>query len=286
METASTILSKLETGIKSVHEWPISNKVVVGFNGFDSTSKGVKSLSAILGNLGIPTACIRGGEFISVDSDKDIIALVDWANVADAEIIWDRLLHEVIKPSGRKNYNFYFNLGDPSKKNAHEIDDILDLISDFSCYGSVTLGLTTNEALTIWSALTGMSRNGPVEEAGKFIHFAMNIDHVLIHGVDRTILFTKKESVEFRGRPAHQRKTQNGDDNMSAGFILGQLAGFNIRESIILAMAASGAYIRKRKSVNLADLRKYIKAWREELKANPETDVQMKPILFSTPVLH
>ncbi|HZY83173.1 MAG TPA: hypothetical protein VFE50_26820 [Cyclobacteriaceae bacterium] len=223
----------------------------------------------------------------SIIRDTQLLALVDWANVVHAEAIWDGLLHDVIKPSGRKDYLFFFDLCDPSRKSANQIDDILDLIGDFSYYGSVTLGLNTNEAFAIWSALTGKKIIDSVEEAGKFIHYTMNIDNLLIHPIDRTLLFTKTEIIELPGRLVTNPRIQTGGgDNLNAGFILGQLAGFPIHECIVLGMAASGSYVQEGKSADLTGLLQYIRTWMYELKSRPEQDSEMKPVLFSLPILH
>jgi hypothetical protein len=82
-----------------------------------------------------------------------LLAFVDWVNLPLASDIWDGVLHDIIKPSGRKDFIFLFDLCDPSKKTVQQIDEVLDLISCFSTYGSVTLGLNENETLKIWCAI-------------------------------------------------------------------------------------------------------------------------------------
>lgn len=221
----------------------------------------------------------------SIIEEAQVVALVDWANIIHAGDIWDGILHDVIKPSGRKDYTFFFDLCDPSKRTASEIDELLDLISDFSHYGSVTLGLNTNEAIAIWSALTGNTKSDSIEEAGRFIHYTMNIDNLLIHPVDRTIVFTRKSIIELPGRFVTNPKIQTGGgDNLNAGFILGQLAGFTLDESIILGMVASGSYIQEGKSADLDGLLKYIKVWNSELKSKADVLVEKKPIAFTFPL--
>lgn len=220
----------------------------------------------------------------AIVTGSQMIALVDWANIAHAENIWEGLFEEIIKPSRRKDFMFFFDLCDPSKKSSTDINDILDVISDFSYCGTVTLGLNENEALAIWSALTGGVRRPSIEEAGKFIHYTMNINNLLIHPIDRTLVFTRNEMIELPGRLVTKPKIQTGGgDNLNAGFILGQMAGLSIEESMVLGMAASGFYIQEGKSADLAGLLEYIKTWKEEIPSNYTRDEERRDILFSLP---
>lgn len=198
--------------------------------------------------------------------ESDLIALVDWANVTHAEDIWEGILEDIIKPSGRRDFLFFFDLCDPSKKSAQHIDDILDIISSFSFYGKVTLGMNENETMTIWSSLTGVDQKDPVNVGGRFIHYAVDVDCLLIHPIDRTIAFHKNEFLELPGRLVTNPKIQTGGgDNLNAGFIVGLLAGLGIDECMVLGMAASGYYVQEGQSGTLSQLREYIAQWRKEL---------------------
>lgn len=202
----------------------------------------------------------------TVISKCDLIAMVDWANLVHAEDIWDGIINDILIPSGRRNYMIFFDLCDPSRKSAGEIDDILDVISRFSYCGTVTLGLNENELLTIWSALSGRTDRVSVEEAGKFLHGALNIDCLLIHLVDHSVVFHQREVFDLKGRLVTDPKIQTGGgDNLNAGFILGMLNGFSITEAVTLGMAASGWYVQEGKSAGLADLQEYIRVWKQEL---------------------
>lgn len=200
--------------------------------------------------------------------EANLIALVDWANITHADGIWEGILEDIIKPSGRRDFLFFFDLCDPSKKSAQQIDDILDIISSFSFYGRVTLGMNENETMIIWSALTGENQKGSVNLGGKFIHFAVNIDCLLIHPIDRTIAFHGKDFMELPGRLVRNPKIQTGGgDNLNAGYILGLLAGMSLEECMVLGMAASGYYVQEGQSGSIEQIRKYVAKWRKELES-------------------
>jgi hypothetical protein len=205
-------------------------------------------------------------------SESALLAFVDWANLPHASDIWQGMLQDVIKPSKRKDLYFFFDLCDPSKKTTGQIDEVLDLVSAFSCYGKVTLGLNENETLKIWSALRGVDfvnekeKLPPVKEAGDFLYRTMNIDTLLVHPTDRCIAYRQLETVELSGRlVTNPRVLTGGGDNLNAGFCLGLLSGFALPECMLLGMAASGAYIENGTSPDGQAILQYLDVWEQEL---------------------
>jgi len=207
--------------------------------------------------------------------ESQILAFVDWVNLPHASDIWEGILSDIIKPSGKNDFLFLFDLCDPSKKSTEEIDEVLDLISCFSAYGKVTLGLNENETLTIWAALNGCDRKSQVpsvKEAGDFIYKTMKIDCLLVHPVDRTIAFQQRDIIELQGRLVTKPKVlTGGGDNLNAGYCLGLLLNFSLPQCMLLGMAASGAYIENGTSPTLADLISYIDIWIADLNKKHES---------------
>lgn len=213
--------------------------------------------------------------------ENQLFALVNWVNLPHATLIWQEFHNKIVKHGGKKDNYFMFDLCDPSKKSTQEIDEVLDLISDFSYYGNVTLGLNENEANKIWMALTGKREDEipSLEIAGRFIYQSMNIDTLLIHPIDRTLVFTNnmtpervpRSSKEPRPKPIVLEMQGNvvlkpkvltgGGDNLNAGYCLGLLAGYEIHYCLLLGMAASGAYIQNGFSANVDGLIEYIDKW-------------------------
>lgn len=206
--------------------------------------------------------------------ESSLVTFVDWVNLPHASDIWQGILEDVIKPSGRRDYLFLFDLCDPTKKTTEQIDEVLDLISCFSPYGKVTLGLNENETLKTWAAINGVNSNEPkerskippVRDAGEFIYKTMNIDCLLIHPIDRTLVFHQRETLELQGRLITKPKVlTGGGDNLNAGFSLGLLAGLSLPHCMLLGMAASGAYIQNGASPDMKDIITYIRVWMDEL---------------------
>lgn len=206
--------------------------------------------------------------------ESSLVTFVDWVNLPHASDIWQGVLEDVIKPSGRRDFLFLFDLCDPTKKTTGQIDEVLDLISCFSPYGKVTLGLNENETLKTWASINGIDSNDPVargkippvKEAGDFVYKAMNIDCLLVHPIDRTIVFHQREILELQGRLVTKPKVlTGGGDNLNAGYSVGLLSGFSLPHCMLLGMAASGAYIQNGASPDIKAIKKYIKVWIDEL---------------------
>ncbi len=213
-----------------------------------------------------------------------LLAFVDWVNLPLASNIWDGVLHDIIKPSGRKDFIFLFDLCDPSKKTVQQIDDVLDLISCFSPYGNVTLGLNENETLKIWCAIHGVDATNPLEKskvptvevAGDSVFKSMNIDCLLVHPIDRVVAYRKNQVLELQGRLVTNPKVlTGGGDNLNAGYCLGLLRELPFEQCIILGIAASGSYIENGESSDIAAIIKYIETWKRGLL--PATTYSLQP---------
>lgn len=213
-------------------------------------------------------------------SESSLLAFVDWANLPHASDIWKGMLNDVIKPSGRKNFLFLFDLCDPSKKTTGQIDEVLDLIGCFSLYGSVMLGLNENETRKLWSSVNridfsdmrNQNKIPPVLEAGDFLYKMMDIESLLVHPVDRSILFQQHATIELPGRLVTKPRVQTGGgDNLNAGYCLGWLSGYTSPQCMLLGMVASGAYIENGTSPDRQDLHRYLNVWINDLKKQETT---------------
>lgn len=211
--------------------------------------------------------------------ESSLLAFVDWVNLPHASDIWEGVLEDIIKPSGRKDFLFLFDLCDPSKKTTEQIDEVLDLMGCFSSYGRVTLGLNENETLKIWAAIKGVDANDPeskskmppVLEAGDFLYKSLSIDCLLVHPIDRTIVFHQRETLELQGRlVTHPKVLTGGGDNLNAGYCLGLLGGLSLTNCMLSGMAASGAYIQNGVSPDLKAILDYIGVWMSELERDAE----------------
>jgi hypothetical protein len=167
--------------------------------------------------------------------------------------LWDSLRRDVIKPVGKRDADFIFYLTDYTGKSVFDMDDTLDIISDFSLHGRVTLVLEENEAVGLCNGLNGRDtgfnfRDRYLQDLkGEFFSLfnTMSIDYLLIYSVDHALLFSKRDQFEISGRIFYSRELlplKEVWDDFNAGYSLGLLFRLDIRLCIALGLAVSGAH--------------------------------------------
>lgn len=199
-------------------------------------------------------------------SNSAVLALVGWCNPDHATDVWKGILVDVMPNYSEKDLIF-FDLADPTKKNKEDLLEVIDIINSYSKYGKVILGINENETNKLFAILSNeFPENVPEEDdlikRGKFIYSVMNIEALLIHPVDRSILISKEEVINLEGKVIEEPKiSTGGGDNLNAGFCLGSLLGFSLKECMILGMAMSGAYVQNGKSPDISEIIAYLKTW-------------------------
>ncbi|HEX6427546.1 MAG TPA: hypothetical protein VF008_07675 [Niastella sp.] len=199
-------------------------------------------------------------------SNCSIIAFADYANVADATDIWDGFFEDVIKPLNKRDFEFIFRLGDITRRLVFELDEILDIIGDYSSHGRVSLVLDEQEADKLWNTLYGASYGATrsPDVRGKYLALfnAMRIDVLLILCSNRVLLFSRDGQLEFAARPMNNiHVPPQTIDCFHAGFRLGLLLHLDIPHAIVLAQAISGACLANAAIPMSRELLAYIDEW-------------------------
>jgi hypothetical protein len=205
------------------------------------------------------------GEYLR---ESSLIAMVDWANLPLCTQLWEQL-HAFIHQLGLAKKVYFFDLCDPSKKTPAEIQEVLGVISRYKELGTVILGLNENEVVKVYGALLGILPADPdhavesthyqLEDITAAVFRAMDIDALLVHPVDRSLLATTTGVVIRKGSVVSCPKIlTGGGDNLNAGFCFGILNSFSLEESMVLGMAASGAYVQNGHSPLLDELIAYL----------------------------
>lgn len=199
------------------------------------------------------------------------IAFDDWANVANSSDLWVGLLSDVIRPLKKADLDFIFYLGDPAKRLTFQVDEILDIISEFSKHGRVTFCLDENEAVKLWMVLNGehpdISFKNFTESELKRKYFSifrtMSIDRLLIYSVNDAILYSNDQQFVLTRRIVDHNIeiAEDARDNFVAGFTIGLLQRLEIQHCIALGLIVFGAYGEYKTSPDQSALLAYIKRW-------------------------
>jgi len=213
-------------------------------------------------------------------TNSHVISFADWSDIYGASDLWDGLLRDIIKPLFKKQFEFIFYLGDPTKRLVQEVDEILDIISGFSLYGQVTLVLDAEEASKLWMILNGYDPRMPLssprlsspEERHLSIFNTMNINHLLIYGTDQTLSFSKQGQFELMNRSHNNAGiAKDARDIFNAAYSLGLQLQLVISQSVALGLAACGSFIENGISPDRSALLSYTKRWMADLLACPIT---------------
>ena len=202
-----------------------------------------------------------------------IMSFADWSDIYGATDLWDGLLRDVIKPLRKKNFEFVFYLGNPAKKSAFEVDEILDIIGDYSLYGLVTLVLDEGEADKLWLVLNGYDPNKSLsplllcspEERNLSIFNTVNINHLLINFTDHILSISRQGRFELVYKVHDNASIANyAKNNFNAGYSLGLQLQLELSQCAALGLAVSGSYRENGICPDRSALLLYIKKWMAE----------------------
>lgn len=199
------------------------------------------------------------------------IAFDDWANVANSSDLWDGLLSDVIRPLRKKDLDFIFYLGDPAEKLSFQVDEILDIISEFSKHGRVTFCLDESEAIKLWMVLNGerpdsaLKAFAPSDLKRKYssIFRTMTVDQLLIYSANNALLYSEDQQFALTRKVVDYNieVAKDARDNFIAGFAIGLILQLDIRYCIALGLIVFGAHGENSSNPDKDALLAYIEKW-------------------------
>jgi hypothetical protein len=199
------------------------------------------------------------------------IAFDDWANVANSSDLWDGLLSDVIRPLQKNDLEFIFYLGDPAKRLFFQVDEILDIISEFSKHGRVTFCLDESEAVKLWMVLNGerpdYTLNAFALSDLKRKYFSifktMTVDQLLIYSANDALVYSEDQQFVLTRKVVDYNIeiAKDARDNFIAGFTIGLILQLDIRYCIALGLIVFGSRGENNSSPDKDDLLAYIEKW-------------------------
>jgi len=206
------------------------------------------------------------GEYrlVSMLTDVDLLATVNWSMLPYMTDIWEQLIKEILpKVKIRENKPILFvDLADPEKREHDEIIRALDLLKSFETHFKVVLGLNQKEAYDVADILKLAKSKDSLEHVNRALYDYLEIYAVVIHPVDQSCaIIDGVYEHDFGPLAKHPKLTTGAGDNFNSGFVYGLLMGLSTKESLLLGMATSGFYVRQAKSPTLAELKIFLSAW-------------------------
>ena len=219
----------------------------------------------MMGNMGelnkagwqVIKKCIGLDTISAVYNESDLLCILNWSEIDASTDIWKGLLNEVVSVQSDlpKNKSVFFDLADCSKRSDEQIDEAISLIQQFAKHTKVILSLNRNEAGIIHRILLGQAPDKNIAVAGEAIFNKMNIDRIVVHAAKEAAVFESGQSAYFKSFYISDPKISTGaGDNFNAGFCAAILLDLPSDQSLVLANAVSGFYVREGRSTTLAEI--------------------------------
>jgi sugar/nucleoside kinase (ribokinase family) len=199
-------------------------------------------------------------------SSSDLIALVNWTMIPNMTDILRSLVNDVLPalPPNEKRI-FFFDLADPEKRSREDLLEVLEIISRFGDFGTVTLGLNLKEGQRIYQEL-GFDSRGETEQdllaMTSDIRTRLDLGTVVIHPRESAACATSEGSFWVPGPYTDKPLITTGaGDHFNAGFSQGQMLGLPPEACLALGVCTSGHYVRTGSSPSLDDLEQFLTIW-------------------------
>ncbi|MGN1168471.1 MAG: PfkB family carbohydrate kinase [Lachnospiraceae bacterium] len=196
--------------------------------------------------------------------ESELISFANWTLIINATEIWKGIYSEVLplmESDSRKK--LFIDLADPEKRSEEDIREALDVLKKYNTKFEVILGLNAKESYEIIE-LFGKKKEefSEIESITVFLQKKLGISAVVIHPVKEAAACSTEGAFRVDGPYCKQPKLTTGaGDNFNAGFMLGQMLGFGMEESLLMGTANSGFYVRNARSCNYQELIAFIVDW-------------------------
>ena len=182
--------------------------------------------------------------------ETGVVALVDYANLPDANALWRRIL-ELVQETG--NHPLYFlDLADISHQNEQEKQELAQLIRDFPDPEAVHLGLNRNEA-DQFKEFYGLEA-GTIEELAEKLHKKLGVN-IIIHTQQGALFCGKETSVRVPTFKVEKQVANVGaGDHFNAGYCTALLYGLEPKKRLEMACKEASRFIATGKHPVLEDV--------------------------------
>ncbi|HYE33395.1 MAG TPA: hypothetical protein VEH27_18370 [Methylomirabilota bacterium] len=197
-------------------------------------------------------------EFAKAFLESELVAFVNWTMAPFMTSIWRRALAEYGTKLGATRRMMFFDLADPAKRTPADLLEALNVIREFQKHFDVALGLNEKEAVEV-AEVFGIKREDDSQAAlvqlGQRLFDKLGICHLVIHPVAYAfVVHGKGVDVAYGPQIEVALLTTGAGDHFNAGFCLGALLGFEPAESIALAVANSGYYVKNGATAAFSDM--------------------------------
>lgn len=209
---------------------------------------------------------LADGTYAAACARARVIALTNWTLYPHMTAVWQLLQQEVF-PAFDHRPEILIDLVDPTGRSTPDILEMTESLSGFEPSGPVTLGLNGNEANVLCKlhGITATPESVTPEETlsqASALRLRFEISRVVIHHTSFAVCADAKGGVIQPGPFCpNPKKSTGAGDRFNAGISLGFALGCNSADSLALACAVSGFFVRNARSASLHELAEFLRHW-------------------------
>ena len=205
---------------------------------------------------------------ITLFEECDLLVFSNWSMIVGMNQIWEKFLETIAPEITSAEKTVFFDLADPEKRTAEDLQTALAHIADFSKAGfRVILSMNLKEACEISEALgktISDYQGADTHDILDFLSGRLGICCTVIHLVDRACCLHNGSYYEVNGPYCKEPKLTTGaGDNFNAGFLYGLMRDFPFTDCLYAGCATSGFYVRHAKSPDIQELIGFLQLWGE-----------------------
>lgn len=238
----------IEPGYTEAFEFNDGKLMFGNISGFDRIT-----WDRIKGRIGLEA--LRG-----MFRSSDLVAVMNWSALHGTDGILAGLLEEVIPSIDESTLNRKYlaiDLADPSARSKADIDGLFATLRRFSGRLRVALCLNEKEARILGDALGAAA--GDLPRVCEAIYRGLSLDSIQIHAMKTAVGMDAQgfQSIEgvYIERPTI---TTGGGDNFNAGFALGRLLEYPLKDCLVLGNATAALYVTTGASPSLDELIRFV----------------------------
>ena len=193
-------------------------------------------------------------------SGKKLISFLNWSEIENSSAIWTSFLVEIFQEiHADMKITFFTDLSDCSRKSGDEIKGVAEILKMLKKHFRVILSLNVNESIIVAGAL-GIQSGSSDEIFMREMRSACNVDVLLLHRIKDALACDEKEIIGFdtffSGDP---KILTGGGDNFNAGYCFSVYFDMSLSDSLVLANAVAGFYVREGHSPDKEELLSFLR---------------------------
>lgn len=204
-------------------------------------------------------------KLVALFEQNELFVSNNWAIMLHLTEIWKALAQDIAPRLSLKPRSLFIDLTDPSKRSDLDIQQALDAMKMLKSQFSITLGLNEGEALRLlqfYGRITGSLTRGELVESARFLREQSGLHEVVIHTVKSAAAVNSTEEAIVDGPFIEKPKiSTGGGDNFNAGFLAAKGYDLSLHDSLLLAVATSGFYVRNGKSPTIQEVCQFLRSW-------------------------